>query len=218
MTPYYQQDGITVYHGDWRDTSFFTDGAPVLVTDPPYGIAYRSGRYGVLPRSIQGDENTRERDECLAAWGNGPALVFGTWRVPRPAGTRMLLVWDTMGALGMGDLSLPWKPSHQEIYVLGSGFAGPRTTDVLTFPPVQSTAANGRLHPHQKPVDLMRALIKKCPPGVIVDPFMGSGTTLRAAKDLGRQAIGIEIKERYCEVAVQRLAQGVLVVGGAPDA
>jgi len=122
----------------------------------------------------------------------------------------MVLVWDTKGALGMGDLSLPWKPSHQELYVIGSGFSGPRTSDVLCFPPVQSMAANGRVHPHQKPVDLLQALVAKCPPGVVADPFMGSGSTLVAAKALGRRAIGVEVDESYCEVAAKRCAQGVL--------
>ena len=82
----------------------------------------------------------------------------------------------------------------------------------LRFAPVQSMARNGRVHPHEKPVELMRALLAKCPPGIILDPFMGSGTTLRAAADLGRKAIGIEIEERYCEIAAKRLAQGVLAL------
>lgn len=214
MTPYYDEDGITIYHGDCLEIGDWLAG-DVLVTDPPYGIAYRSGQYGVLDRSIEGDTDTSVRDRSLTMWGARPGVVFGTWRRPRPDGTRMVLIWDSKGALGMGDLTLPWKPAHQEVYVLGSGFSGPRTSDVLTFAPVQSTAANGRQHPHQKPVDLMRALIAKCPPGVIVDPFMGSGTTLRAAKDLGRHAIGVELKERYCEIAVKRLAQGVLDFGEA---
>lgn len=212
MTPYYSEDGITIYHGSLVDVAGWRAG-DVMVTDPPYGIGYESGMRSDLPRSIAGDDDTTARDFALKAWGARPALVFGSWKRPRPAETRMVLVWDTLGALGMGDLSLPWKPAHQEIYVLGDGFTGRRTSDVLSFPPVQSMAKNGRVHPHQKPVDLMRELIKKCPPGVIVDPFMGSGSTLRAAKDLGREAIGVEIEERYCEVAVQRLSQGVLALG-----
>lgn len=60
-------------------------------------------------------------------------------------------------------------------------------------------------------IDAMRSLIRKCPPGVVLDPFMGSGSTLRAAKDEGRQAVGIEVDERYCEIAALRLGQGVLL-------
>ena len=217
VKPYYSDDHVTIYHGDCLELADLWTCADVLVTDPPYGIDYDSGsRRSVLAASIAGDKDTAARDGALEAWHGRnyavcrAALVFGTWRRPYPAGTRALLVWDTKGALGMGDLSIPWKPSHQEVYVLGLGFSGHRTTDVLTFAPVQSTSAGGRTHPHEKPVDLLRELIQKCPPGVIADPFMGSGTTLRAAKDLGRKAIGIEIEERYCEIAAKRLAQAVL--------
>ena len=214
-TPYYQDDAVTIYHGDCRDTGFVLPWrADVMVTDPPYGIGYESGHFGKLPRSIAGDEDTALRDWAINAWHDGPALMFGTWRVPRPVATRMLLVWDTKGALGMGDLSLPWKPAHQEIYVLGSGFHGHRGSDVLCFAPVQAKADNGRVHPHEKPVDLMHALIAKCPTGVVLDPFMGSGATLIAAKAQGRKAIGIELEERYCEIAAKRLSQEVLDFGG----
>ena len=211
MKPFYDHAGITIYHGDALEYTAWLS-ADVLLTDPPYGIDYRSGMDSPLglARSIANDSDTSYRDAALDAWGDRPALVFGTWRVQRPAGTRMVLVWDAMGALGMGALDLPWKPSHQEVYVLGRGFEGHRGNDVLTCPPVQSMAKNGRCHPHQKPVRLLDALLAKCPPGVVADPFMGSGTTLVAAKQLGRKAIGIEIEERYCEIAALRLAQDCL--------
>lgn len=210
MTPYYEDGFATIYHGD---ALLMDPCGDVLVTDPPFGVGYQSGHFGLLPRSIVGDEDTAARDDVLTRWMPRPALVFGSWRAPRPRGTRMVLIWDTKGALGMGDLSLPWKPAHQEVYVLGDGFSGRRTSDVLCYAPVQAKANNGRVHPHEKPVGLMRDLIGKCPPGVIFDPFMGSGPTLRAAKDLGRRAVGIEIDERYCEIAAKRLAQEVLDFG-----
>lgn len=218
MTPYYSETGVTIYHGDCLDVlaDLDPDDFGALVTDPPYGIAYKSNqRRHLLADSIVGDEDTSLRDAVLDWWGDRPALVFGTWRVARPLQTRALLVWDTKGALGMGDTSLPWKPSHQEIYVLGRGFTGHRGTDVLTYAPVQSMARNGRVHPHEKPVDLMRDLVGKCARWPILDPFMGSGSTLRAAKDLGVPAVGIEVERRYVDIAVQRLAQEVLPLGGA---
>jgi hypothetical protein len=212
LKPYYEDAAVTLYHGDCREILAWLEG-DVMVSDVPYGVAYESGKDAALPRSIAGDEDTSLRDWSLSVWGDRPALVFGSWRRPRPAATKMVLVWDTKGALGMGDLSLPWKPAHQEVYVLGSGFVGHRGTDVLVHAPVQSMAANGRVHPHEKPVPLMRDLIAKCPPGVIVDPFAGSGPTLRAAKDLGRRAIGVEIDEGYCEQVARRLSQEVLPFG-----
>lgn len=209
MKPYYDDGTVTIYHGDWRDV---LPEADVLVTDPPFGIAYKTGAARVegAPRSIVGDLDTTERDDLLTWWGTKPALVFGSWKVARPAATHTRLIWDTKGALGMGDLSVPWKPSDQEIYVLGRGFDGPRTTNVLRVAPEQ---AMGRMHPHQKPVALMALLLAKCRAGVVLDPFMGSGSTLRAAKDLGRRAIGIEIDERYCEIAAKRMGQEVMDFG-----
>jgi DNA modification methylase len=216
--PYYQDDLVTLYHGNAVRVlpHLDPDDYAAMVTDPPYGISYRSNsRRDTLAASIAGDEDTRLRDAALEWWGDRPALVFGTWRVPRPAATRALLVWDTKGALGMGDLSLPWKPAHQEVYVLGRGFAGRRGTDVLTYAPVQSMARNGRCHPHQKPTSLMADLLAKCPAGAVIDPFAGSGSTLRAAKDAGRRAVGIELEEHYCEVIAQRLAQESFDLAGA---
>lgn len=210
MIPYYADDLVTLYHGDCREVGEWL-GADTLVSDVPYGIDYRSNqRRQTMARSIAGDKDTAARDAVLTAWGEKPALIFGTWRIPRPAATRQVLIWDTKGALGMGAMDLPWKPAHQEIYVLGRGFTGRRDTDVLSVAPVQSLGYNGRLHPHEKPVPLMVRLVAKCPPGVIADPFAGVGATLVAAKMLGRRAVGVEIDEGYCELIARRLDQGVL--------
>jgi DNA modification methylase len=213
VTPYYRDEKVTLYHADIRDVKVRAD---VIVTDPPYGIAYKSGRRrATLADSIEGDQDTSLRDWVLGEW-DGPALVFGTWRTPRPAGTHTRLIWDTKGALGMGDLSVPWKPSDQEIYVIGKGFEGRRDSNVLTVAPVQAMATNGRLHPHQKPVGLMCKLLEKIPVHwKILDPFAGSGSTLVAAKSMGREAVGVEVDERYCEMAAARLAQEAFDLGEA---
>lgn len=213
MTPYYADESVTLFHGDCREITAWLE-ADVLVTDPPYGIAYNSGsRRDSLAASIAGDEDTELRDWALSQW-QGSALVFGTWRVPRPDHTHTRLVWDTKGALGMGNLAVPWKPSDQEVYVIGYDFHGRRDSNVLRHAPVQSMARNGRTHPHEKPLSLMTELIAKTR-GVVADPFAGSGSTLVAAKLLGRRAIGVELDERYCEIAARRLDQGVIDFGGA---
>jgi site-specific DNA-methyltransferase (adenine-specific) len=212
--PFFELGGIELWHGDCLDHVDLLDRAEVLVSDPPYGIAYNSGsRRATLAASIEGDHDTSLRDWVLGLWGQKPALVFGSWKKPRPDHTHTRLVWDTKGALGMGDLSVPWKPSDQEIYVIGKGFAGPRTTNVLTCAPVQATARNGRVHPHQKPVPLMRMLLEKCPPGVVIDPFAGSGSTLVACAQLGIPAIGIEVDRDYCQIAARRISAEL----AAPD-
>lgn len=201
--PYYQDDLVTLYHGDALEVTEWLAG-DVMVSDVPYGIGYCSGAMRVdgSARSIEGDEDTGTRDAALALWGDRPALVFGSWKRPRPARTHTRLIWDTKGALGMGDLSVPWKPSDQEVYVLGGGFVGRRDTNVLSYAPVQ---AKGRLHPHQKPVDLLEDLLGKCHQGVIADPFAGAGSTLVAAKNLGLRAIGVELDEGYCRKTAARL-------------
>lgn len=217
--PYYADEHVQLYLGDCLEvTGWLT--ADVLVTDPPYGMRYESNlnrdrRNTKLGRPIAGDDTPELRDWALTTWGPRPALVFGTWRVPRPAAARALLVWHKIGAGGLGDLTLPWLPTHEEVYVLGNGFTGRRSDSVLPVPPLMSNDRERPDHPTPKPVALMERLIEKCPPGTIADPFAGSGSTLIAARNLGRRAIGVEIEERYCEVAARRLAQDVLGFGAA---
>ena len=205
VTPYYDSGGITIYHGDAREILPLVK-ADVMVTDPPYGMDYQSG-WGAGHAKIVGDDGTVVRDAVLAIWGKRPAIVFGRWDVPRPASTVARLIWSKAPDPGMGDLSFPWGCSDEEVYIIGDGFQGRRVANVLTFP---KPNPNGRLHPTPKSLPLMAHLIERCPQGTILDPFMGSGTTLRAAKDCGRRAIGIEIEERYCEIAANRMRQGVL--------
>lgn len=218
VAPYYDEGGVTIYHGDVCELLHLLPADGTLVTDPPYGIAHSSNRPGAPRRKqqIANDHSTDVRDTVLRFWGDRPAIVFGTCRAPiPPVKVRATLVWDKGGHVGMGDLALPWKQNWEHIYVSGQGFAGRRGSGVLRHNALEPWA-NRITHPHEKPVELLHALILKCPPdAVIVDPFMGSGTTLRAAKDLGRQVIGFEIEEQYCRLAISRLAQEVLDLGGA---
>lgn len=219
MTPYYQDDLVTLFHGDCREIGAWLE-ADVLVTDPPYGMALRSGRGGAFGESkIAGDEDVRLRDEILQRWGQRPAVVFGRWSVARPTATRAVLTWDKGEHVGMGDLGLPWKPNTEEIYILGSGFAGHRGSSVLRSLAIAGTVGQAgkgtRHHPTEKPAALMASLISKCPAGVVTDPFAGSGTTGVAAKMLGRAVVLVEADERYCEIAAKRLYQDALPFGEA---
>lgn len=215
MSLYYQDDHVTLYHGDCLTEHREWLAADVLVTDPPYGMAYESGWVKDRPsQAIAGDQTTEIRDAALALWGvldSRPAIAFGKWNVERPANVRARLIWSKGNDPGMGDLSFPWGNSDEEIYVFGKGFAGTRGPNVLVHnkPPV----SNREAHPTPKPVQLMERLIEKCPPGVIADPFAGSGSTLLAAKNLGRKVIGVELEERYCEIIAKRCAQDVFDFG-----
>ena len=219
MTPYYTDDAVTLYHGDCLEVDAWL-AADVLVTDPPYGMAYVSG-YRVTSASdaVAGDTSPDTRDAALTAWGDRPALVFGTWRVPKPQATRQVITWHkTSIGPGMGDLSMPWGNATEEVYVLGSGFVGRRRQNLIATSdqrgnPYGAAALVG--HPTPKPVGLIEQLVACCPPGVVADPFAGGGSTLLAARNLGRKAIGVELEERYCEVIAKRLAQDVLDFGSA---
>lgn len=213
MSLFYEDEYVQLHLGDCRAVRGWTT-ADVLVTDPPYGMDYTGfgGRKGEPRRSegrlsVAGDNTTEVRDAVIDMWGDRPALVFGRWNVPRPVGTRHRLVWDKQGGPGMGDLAMPWGLGDEEVYVLGRGFTGKRESNVIRAQTLMSGDARRPNHPTPKPVALMEALIEKCPPGVIADPFAGSGATLIAARNLGRKAIGVELEEKYCELIVSRLAQ-----------
>jgi hypothetical protein len=227
MSIYYEDDLVQLWHGDCREVTAWLE-ADVLVTDPPYGIGW-TRREGIATAAspdaghagIQGDEDTSVRDNALEAWGGSrPALVFGDLRKP-PQGWHRVLVFGKPATTGVIGSFLPWRRDWEPIYVLGSGW--PRTpatrSAVISTRRASAGGWSGYTtdtgHPHTKPLDVMESLIDACPPGVIADPFAGSGSTLVAAKQLGRRAIGVEIEERYCEIAAKRLAQDTLFGGVA---
>lgn len=213
MKPYYQDDYVTLYLGDCLTEHREWLEADVLVTDPPYGMAYLSG-WDSKDRAIKNDKETSVRNKALNAWGTKPAAVFGTWKEPRPEKTKHLVIWDkTLGTgAGMGDLDASWGNSHEEIYILGEWKRGDRkrhSSVIQTRDGLRSLSGKTG-HPTPKPIPLMETIIKASPPGVIADPFAGSGSTLLAAKNLGRRAIGVELEEKYCEIIAKRLSQEVL--------
>lgn len=210
IQPYYKDEYATIYHGDCREILPHLEKVDLMLTDPPYGVALSSGRGGRHGDCvITGDEDESLRDHAmrLASWK--AAFVFGSPKVRKPPGVKATLIWDKGEHVGMGNLQLPWKPNFEEIYVLGSGFTGRRDSSILKFNAIAGCVGRvmSRLHPTEKPVDLLRYLLGKHSAVNVLDPFVGSGSSLRAAKDLGLQSIGIEIEEEYCEMAAERLRQ-----------
>jgi len=224
VKPYYQDDLITLYHGDCLEVTTWLEG-DVMVTDPPYGIEWMVGTFDTSKiirdqvrdrRKLQGgdianDHDTQARDDVLALWGDTkPAVVFGTWRKDRPPGVKHRLIWHKQGRFP-GVNPSAWYSNDEEIYLIGSGWQGKPTPSVISTQESRSSHAKSVGHPTPKPIGLMEILINKCAPGVIVDPFAGSGSTLLAARNSGRQAIGVEIDERYCQMIADRFSQGVLI-------
>jgi site-specific DNA-methyltransferase (adenine-specific) len=223
MTPYYcdAASGTTIYHGDCRDVLPLID-ADVLVTDPPYGVNIggpdigkngSGARHGLAKARYDVYEDTYENFLAVVVPGVGMALE----RVRRGAIFSGPHLQDMPKAQAIGGVYCPAGSGRHAwgfktfLPVLFYGkdpllYWGARPNVLV------STAVADKIGPTPKPLEWMRWLVgfTSTPDETIIDPFAGSGTTLRAAKDLGRRAIGIEISERYCELAAKRLAQGVL--------
>ena len=219
MKPYYEHGGITIYHGDCREI-LPTLAADVVVADPPYGIDIdtdyssltgtrefnaRKGNYsGKSHARVHGDDAPFDPAPFLSR----PCALFGAnhFAARLPEGGTWH-VWDKRDGLNsnmFADFEIWWTsyPSGPSRIFRHKWLGYMRASEV-----------GAHYHPTQKPTALLHRIVEGAPIGVIVDPFMGSGTTLRAAKDLGRRAIGIEIEERYCEIAAKRLSQEVLALG-----
>lgn len=224
IVPYYQDDACTIYHGDCRD--FLPVSANSAIFDPPYGLGLEYGKSYDDSRELYWSWFL----PCLSMIRSGVSLCVFSHRV---TALREITDWDAIGVwhkrLSFGNrlgnsMVLPhWEPIFM-YGIHGRGAVNGYRSDVFEFNPERggtSRVTSGGTkkgadtggHPVPKPLRLMTCLVStfSAPGQTILDPFMGSGTTLRAAKDLGRKAIGIEIEERYCEIAAKRLAQGVLL-------
>lgn len=223
MKPYCEDEMVTLYHGDCLELADLWTCADVLVTDPPYGRAWRQGHLGGHSESqacggIANDHSTEVRDAALSLWG-GVAIVFGDLMLEPPANTRLVAIYHKAAGMdGMRGAMGGVRRDVEAIYLVGpwsSGLGG-RSSVFATRSMVSGSAglvARHGGHPHTKAGNVMQELIQICPPGIIADPFAGSGSTLVAAKALGRKSIGVELEERYCEIAARRLAQNVLDFG-----
>jgi site-specific DNA-methyltransferase (adenine-specific) len=210
MNPYYQDNHVTIYHGDCVQIMPLLPPVDLMITDPPYGMMFRSN-YRITKYDRIINDNCLPVEMIIAAIEKArrAAYVFCRWdnlrEMPVP---KNVLAWvkDDWSA---GDL----KHSHGRkweaccFYPKDDHVFSRRIPDVIEAPRTLN-----KHHPTEKPVDLMARLIDCNIGDVVLDPFMGSGTTLRAAKDLRRKAIGIEIEECYCEIAAERMAQEVLAL------
>lgn len=228
MNPYYQDDLVTLYHGDCREVTEWLE-ADVLVTDPPYGRGWKQGRSkatGIKSDAhpgIAGDADTTTRDAALAMWADGgPAIVFGDLMLPPPTGTQQVLVYRKPTNAGTRGATAGFRRDLEAIYLLGgwwTDLTARRSSVLTTALPSQGNPSSPQAiygHPHVKPLDVMETLVAMAGAiATIADPFAGSGATLMAAKCTGRKAVGVELEERYCEVAAKRLSQDTLFGGAA---
>lgn len=225
MKPYYEHAGITIYHGDCRDVLPALPPVDLVLTDPPYGISADEAQASAAKQRIAANGKTkagrgwkyhgesewdRRRPEASAFRlildaGENAIVWGGNYFADLLPPSMGWLVWDKgQKDFSCADFEMAWS-SYQ---------AAARRIHY----PRALALQDGRVHPTQKPLEVIRwALTWADERGrtnqTVLDPFMGSGTTLRAAKDLGRKAIGIEIEEKYCEIAAKRLSQEVFDFG-----
>ncbi len=240
MTPYYDDGTCQIFHGDALEALSDWAGPPVhaVITDPPYcsgasEAARRGKRAGLTPESVT-ERPTIAMDSmgmlgyewATRRWflwarhltvEGGHIAVFTDWRMSpwvqlmlEVAGWRLtnLVVWDK----GYPGLGTGFRAQHEFVVIASKG--EPRWHSYDFGNVLRDMRLTDTQHPHQKPLGILDKLILTCTPpgGTVLDPFLGSGSTLRAAKDRGRRAIGIEIEEGYCETAARRLGQEVLAL------
>jgi hypothetical protein len=191
------------------------EGVAAIVSDPPYGIAWRMHGGGVGTTrtrkhgGIQNDGSCAARDWLMEV-ATVPAAIFGSFRAPWPTvELRQVLVYQKSTNAGLIGSVTGFRTDAEPIFLVGPWpLRAAHSSSVLRT--AMSVDASGTAHPHEKPVDVIARLLQAAPPGTVLDPFAGSGSTLVAAKNLGRKAIGIEIEERWCAEAARRCSQEVL--------
>lgn len=208
MKPYYQNDFATIYHGDCREILPTLPKVDLVLTDPPYGVDfdtdYRRFTAGFnverkAHKKVANDDKPFDPAQFIAL---APVVIlWGANCYPNHLTTGSFLVWDkrfSNGAAFLADAEVAWMNKGHGVYIYTETSQG-----FIRSEPIE--------HPTQKPIGLMVwCLGKAAKCQTILDPFMGSGTTLVAAKQLGRKSIGIELEEKYCEIAAKRLSQEYL--------
>lgn len=210
ITPYFKDDAVTIYHGDCRKIVPLLGRFDLLLTDPPYGIGASKGTWG----GGGGKKNVPVRNYGKKDWDNQPvagwllsmliekcgkAIIFGGnyYSLPPCKGP---LVWDKENTGDFADGEMAWNNLGCPLRIKRHRWNG-----------MVRLGNEPRDHPTQKPLDVIRWCIDMAGDvDTILDPFAGSGTTGRAAKDMGKRAVLIEQEESYCEIAAKRLSQQVL--------
>lgn len=198
MTPYYSESGITIYHGDCREVLPSLPVFDLLLTDPPYGLGdkMQGGTWGAAEKyaDLRQWDSAPDTETLTAIVAKAKAaVVWGGNYFDLPP-SRCWLAWDKQNAVHtMSDVELAWTNQDRP----AKRFSHPVATHTYG-------------HPSEKPLALFSWCLRLFPGASVLDTYVGSGTTLEAAKLAGRTAVGIEISERYCEIAAKRLAQGVL--------
>jgi site-specific DNA-methyltransferase (adenine-specific) len=226
MIPYYADDLVTLYHGDCREVLPLLDpaSADLVMTDPPFSVPVKyHDTDGNWPR-CWGDLNVLEPffqdvfakirrvvrnggQTYICCDGETYPVMFKA-AYPLWSQSHMLVWYKPSGRHGRG-----WRHSHELVLHLRTAetqYAEGFRQDVIGIMPVRTL---NRQHPAEKPGDLWSFLSEGMPKPAytVLDPFVGAGGLLEWARLRGQKAIGIEIEERYCEIAARRLAQGVLV-------
>lgn len=219
MKPYYHDEraGIQIFCGDAREVLPTLEKADLLLTDPPYGIGESNEKNATRINLA------RPRDYGSYDWDRAPIsadllaavrarckwqIIFGGNYYDLPP-AQCWLVWDKQnGATDFADCELAWTNLKKAVRIKRHMWHG-----------MIRKGNEERYHPTQKPLEVMGWALKQAPDTVqtILDPFMGSGTTLVAAKQLGRKCVGIELNEAYCAIAVQRLQQECLFGPDEPE-
>jgi DNA modification methylase len=224
VKPYFEEDGITIYHGDYRDILPMLSGT--VITDPPYNIGYKYGD------SYKDNLSENEYRELIFSGARAPSVVIhypeNMFFVSRALGRlpEKCVAWTYNGLNSRNWRMIAWYGITPDFTLvrqpyknledprilakLDAGSQGCALYDWWHDEKVNNVSQEKFEHPCQVPLGVMDKILRITPCEKVIDPFCGSGTTLRAAKNLGRRAIGIEIEERYCEIAVRRLSQKVL--------
>jgi site-specific DNA-methyltransferase (adenine-specific) len=201
MNPYYEATGITIYHGDCREILPQLGRFDLLLTDPPYGIGYAAnpicgkGRSSSLHEAMSWDDAPINELHPLISESASSLMVWGGNYYNLPPSRGWLTWYKPDAPPSMAHFEMAWTNVDMNARQISHSIA--------------ATNAERVGHPSQKPLAVIKWAITKVPHAVysLIDPFMGSGTSLVAAKDLGIIATGIELEERYCEIAANRLRQ-----------